>query len=840
MISSHAANTFDGMSTATLARRGLARLPAPTPRLGLLLLVLGSVIGLTAFAATRALTSREPPPAQPAFPVLRGPISATVSTTGNVAAGRQAKLAFRTTGYIQSVEVSVGDQVTAGQTLATLGTDALRRKLEQAQSQLADARLKLQQSTNGQTQAERAAAQAAYDAAVAKLNDLRAGPTQVDIQAAEATVASALATAEQANAKLRALEGGGASAELAAAEASVESARNSVAAAEAKLTQLQAGTAEEDVTAARSAVQQAEATFRSAEAKLDQARAGGTRAELVAAQADDDVAQASLTEAKTKLEQVRATAALPTEVAAASAEVSAAAAKLHNAHQALDQTSSDLEKARANLAAQDAALAAAQHTADQTCDLKGDSSAECQAAKAEIESLRPQQLEATRAVKLLEGSNAWSVVGARKEVASAQEAYEAAQLKLQQAQTAARFPVDLASAQAAYDTAVARAESARAKIDQLKAGGQPADVIAAQSNVESARASLASARAKLQALEDGPKEADRVAAETTLETARANLLSAEAKLAAIQVSGPADLASARTAVRSGRAAVDSARATLAHVLEGPTAGEEAAAESAVAAALATLAKSEGDPTQIARDEETVRQAELTVEQAQAEFDDARLVAPFDGVVSAVSAAVGDPATGTSGSSNSGNIITLLDTGTTLVDVSLTEADASKTRAGQTATLTFDALPGQEFRATVKNLSPAGSSNNGVVSYPATLSVDSRGQFLPVGMTATVTITTAHKASALVVPNRMVRRVGDQAMVDVLDADSKPSTRLVRTGIVSDELTEIVDGLQENDQVLAPAPQGRTATAQSGGDEMFAGPPPGGKGGGPMIVQRGGP
>ena len=51
-------------------------------------------------------------------------MAATVSATGSVVATKQAKLVFANSGRIKEILVSVGDQVTAGQPLASLVPDA--------------------------------------------------------------------------------------------------------------------------------------------------------------------------------------------------------------------------------------------------------------------------------------------------------------------------------------------------------------------------------------------------------------------------------------------------------------------------------------------------------------------------------------------------------------------------------------------------------------------------------------------------------------------------------------------------------------------------------------------
>src|SRR5882762_1000195 len=170
----------------------------PAGGLGMRPLLLGLlgvaiVAGASVVVYLRFLAPAPPAPLGQIVAVQRGNVAATVSATGSVVATKQAKLVFANSGRIKDVLVNVGDQVTAGQPLATLVSDATQVKLDTARSQLATAKLKLQQLTESATPEDLAAAQAAYDAAAAKLSDLQTGATAADLQAAQSAVVQAQA-----------------------------------------------------------------------------------------------------------------------------------------------------------------------------------------------------------------------------------------------------------------------------------------------------------------------------------------------------------------------------------------------------------------------------------------------------------------------------------------------------------------------------------------------------------------------------------------------------------------------------------------------------------------------
>ena len=103
-----------------------------------------------------------------------------------------------------------------------------------------------------------------------------------------------------------------------------------------------------------------------------------------------------------------------------------------------------------------------------------------------------------------------------------------------------------------------------------------------------------------------------------------------------------------------------------------------------------------------------------------------------------------------------------------LEVSIDEADVGEVRAGQKATFTVDAFPGQTFPADItrvnlgSNLSAQSTTTtstattNQVVSYSATLAVANPNIQLRPGMTATAEITTTQKTNVLLVPNGALR------------------------------------------------------------------------------------
>ena len=782
--------------------------PKPLLLALLALLVLG---GVAAFVYQRAFAPAAPAPVGQTVPVQRGNVAATVSATGSVVATKQAKLVFAGSGRVQEMLVKVGDQVTAGQALARLNTDTARLKLETAKSQLATAQLKLQQLTESASAEDLTAAYAAQTAAVAKLNDLRAGPKAADLQAAQSAVVQAQATLTEATGKLQTLEGGATPADRATAEAGLMSAQNSLAAAQAKLDQLQAGPTSLDTVTARTALEDANSSLRSAQAKLDETRAGAKQVDLTAAQAAFDKAQADVQVAKAKLDQVKATASVTPEVLEAQSTLAAAEVKLHAAHQASEQLGIQLDLAQANLDSQLAGLSSAEQSARATCDKVGEGSAECVAAKAKIDSLRPARLEAEQKINDLTGDGSWGQLTAQKELVAAQTAYDVAAANLKQVRTA---PLALLTAQTAYDSALSQLTSARAKLDHAKAGPTNAELLADQTAVDQARSRSSPPRPSSTRRSRARPTPIWWRAQTAVDTAQRQPPVGRGQAGH---AGPGHAAGsavrAHVASPARRPACRPPRPSWPRCMAGcdarPTSSRRAAVSPAPRRRWPPRPRATCGPATSRSSRKPCARPSWPSQQAQIDLDGNTLLAPFDGVVASVAGQVGESsssgtASGTNSTSGSNGFITLVDPKEVRVDVTVDETDVARIAVGKPAMVTFDALPNQPFRGQVVAISPSGSLSQGVVTYPVSINLDTRNQVIPAGLTASATIVIDQKDDTLLVPNRAVRRQGREQVVDVMGADGKPVTRTVRTGVQNDQMVEISEGLQEGDQVVIPS------------------------------------
>lgn len=215
------------------------------------------------------------------------------------------------------------------------------------------------------------------------------------------------------------------------------------------------------------------------------------------------------------------------------------------------------------------------------------------------------------------------------------------------------------------------------------------------------------------------------------------------------------------------------------------------------------------------DELDIRQSELSLESKQNSYNDYFIRAPFDGIISTLTAKVGQSA--------SGSIGTLISK-QKMVSIPLNEVDIAKIKLGQKATLTFDAIEGLTITGSVDGIDSVGTVSSGVVTYNVTISLDVDDARVKPGMSVGATIITKTAQDVITVPSNAVKSKNGVSYVETLGLTSTPTGSLgitspilptqitVETGLVDDTSTEITSGLNENDVIITKTIAGTTAKA----------------------------
>ncbi len=238
---------------------------------------------------------------------------------------------------------------------------------------------------------------------------------------------------------------------------------------------------------------------------------------------------------------------------------------------------------------------------------------------------------------------------------------------------------------------------------------------------------------------------------------------------------------------------------------------------------------------VAREDVDIAQGEY--QQARADVDElealvgyTKIVAPFDGVVTARyvdpgalirasgQSEVPDGAGG-GGQGKAGPVLRVADIERLRVYVYMPEAETSLVRRGQSATLTLREFAGRTFKGTVARFNTSLSLSTRTMLTEVDL--DNPDHALYPGMYADVTIELVRHAGALEVPSSAIR-TGDEdhEFVDVV-RDGAIATVPVTTGIRGEGWVEVTSGLSGDENLVVNAANGlgdgthvRTVEAQA--------------------------
>ncbi len=578
--------------------------------------------------------------------------------------------------------------------------------------------------------------------------------------------------------------------------------QSQLASAQATLRDLQNGTRPADLAAQQQAVASAQASLTNVQNTLNNLLTGSTAADVAAAKATLDSARAALAVAQANYDKLVSGQDL-TQRSEYTALQSAKAAY----QTALTNYNAKLNPNPADVAAAQASVSSAQGQLD--------------AAKAKYQSI------------FLGGSPA-AIAAAQASVDAAQAALNSAMAK--RAALSGDTTVsesDYAAADAAVLAAQSALTTAKSNLDNLKGEQAGPNIAVAEQSVHAAESALTTAQGNLDKLIH-PSADDRAQVQAALNSARAALDTAQANWDRILNKTDLDKTTEATALKAAQASHDNALATYTTKTAAPKAGDVQTAQANVASATAGLAAAQAklaqlqagtSETDLVKQQQAVRQLELALQSAQSDLDNVTLTAPFAGTVVSVGVSAGDRAAELT------TVVTMLDPNLMRVDATLDESNVAKVKAGQQASITFDAVAGKTFTGQVAVVTPLGTSSSGVVTYPLTLTFDPQGVTVPAGASATAKIVVAAKENALTVPSRAVTHSGNTTTVNVVKDDGTLESRTVQVGITGDDnQVEIVSGLNEGEKVAITATTQTTSTTSTFGAGTTGGPaggpPPG--------------
>ncbi|MCU0509289.1 MAG: efflux RND transporter periplasmic adaptor subunit [Anaerolineae bacterium] len=335
----------------------------------------------------------------------------------------------------------------------------------------------------------------------------------------------------------------------------------------------------------------------------------------------------------------------------------------------------------------------------------------------------------------------------------------------------------LVSAQQALKSAQQTLKSAQANYQQTLKGPDRDTLAASRAQVDQARVQLQQAQQAYDRVKDRPdvgmlpQSVQLQNATIALETAEAQYRAAEKSVTGAQVEAArSQVTGAESQVTAAEAQIAQAQANLDRLGRGASEGQRAVARAGV------------------------DQAMLALQQAQRRLEQTKLLAPWDGVVTAVTIVEGGQAT------PGQPAVRLADASQFHLDAQVDEVDIAGIEVGQTVQIEVDALPDEALTGKVSRLSPSAvTSQTGGVTYNVRLDIDPTEAPLLSGMSATATIIATTRNGVLLVPNRAIQLERETGRTYVEKVVGENLERVeVQLGLRDEQFSEIREGVNEGD------------------------------------------
>lgn len=213
-----------------------------------------------------------------------------------------------------------------------------------------------------------------------------------------------------------------------------------------------------------------------------------------------------------------------------------------------------------------------------------------------------------------------------------------------------------------------------------------------------------------------------------------------------------------------------------------------------------LVKAGSTSDQIAAQQAVVDQAEASVTSVQVALSKTVLRSPIDGVITVQGAKLGQIVTVTTASAANSSLISIISLKQLEINANIPEVNVGNLALGQPVAITFDALPGENFKGSVMEIDPAETVISGVVNYKIKIALDSTDPRIKSGLTANLSIVTAVKKNVILLPQYAIQQNNSGPFVRLVSGKTTKDVS-VKLGIRgSDGSVEIVSGVSVGDEV----------------------------------------
>ena len=196
--------------------------------------------------------------------------------------------------------------------------------------------------------------------------------------------------------------------------------------------------------------------------------------------------------------------------------------------------------------------------------------------------------------------------------------------------------------------------------------------------------------------------------------------------------------------------------------------------------------------------DSVKDAQLSLENQYEELEDYTITSPIDGTVIEKKVKAGDTI------DSNAELCTIYDLSYLKMTMNVDELDISKVKVGQDVSITADAVKGKVFTGKVTKINMAGTTTNGVTTYPVEVQIEETDGLLP-GMNVSTEIIVNQVNDVVAIPSGAVIR-GDMVLVKTGNTSDDPTIPAgyeyvnVETGVSNDQYVEIKSGIEEGDEI----------------------------------------
>jgi HlyD family secretion protein len=203
-------------------------------------------------------------------------------------------------------------------------------------------------------------------------------------------------------------------------------------------------------------------------------------------------------------------------------------------------------------------------------------------------------------------------------------------------------------------------------------------------------------------------------------------------------------------------------------------------------------------------------AQADLERVKIQYQDTFVTAPFAGTITQKFATVGAFVTPTTSASSTASAtstsILALARGLEIV-AKVPEVDIMTLKLGQTVKITADAFPNEVFQGKVIRIAPEAIVENNVTSFEVTVALITGQEKLRSKMNADVIFMGDNLKDALTVPTVAIVTLAGKTGVMIPGKDNQPKFQSVKIGLVLDDKTQILSGIDGGQRVFIDLPEG---------------------------------